>query len=79
MAGHLAAEDGVLLAHPPLEERVPDAVHQRRAAVLGDRVLHRIAGANVVDDLGAGMLDQERLGEQRRDEVAGDELAGRRR
>ena len=64
------------LAHPPLEERVADAVHQRRAAVARDGVLHRVAGAQVVDDRRAGMLQQERLGEQRGDEVAGDELAG---
>ena len=66
----------VLLAHPPLDERVADAVHQRRAAVARDDVLDRVAGAQVVDDRRARVLQQERLGEQRRDEVAGDELAG---
>ena len=40
-----------------------------------DDVLHRVAGADVVDDLRARVLEQERLGQQRRDEVAGDELA----
>ena len=77
--GDLAAEDRVLLAHAALEERVADAVHQRRAAVLRDDVLDRVAGAHVVDDLRARMLEQERLGEQRGDEVAGDELAACRR
>ena len=40
-----------------------------------DDVLDGVAGAHVVDHLRARMLHQERLGQQRRDEVAGDELA----
>ena len=75
MAGDLAAEDRVGLAHAALEERVADAVHVRLAVVAGHRVLDRVAGAHVVDDRLARLLDQERLGEQRGDEVAGDELA----
>ncbi len=73
--GHLAAEDRVLFAHAAFDERVPDAVHQRLAAVARHDVLHRVAGAHVVDDRRARMPHQERFGEQRRDEVAGDELA----
>ena len=65
----------VLLAHPLLDERVADAVHQRRAAHAVTTSLHRVAGAQVVDDRRAGVLQQEGLGQQRRDEVAGDELA----
>ena len=76
VAGHLAAEDGVLFAHPALEEGVADPVHQRGAAVLRHHVLDRVAGAHVVEHLRAGILDQERFGQQRRHEVAGDELAG---
>ena len=75
MPGHLAAEDPVGLAHSPLEERVPDAVHQRRAAVALDDVPHGIARAQVVDDRRPGVLEQERFGQQRRDEVARHELA----
>ncbi len=52
-----------------------DAVHQRLAPVLRGRVLDRIARANVVDDFCAGVLDEEGLGEERRDEVARDELS----
>ena len=41
-----------------------------------DDVLHGVAGADVVDDRRARTLHQERFGQQRRHEVAGDELAG---
>src|SRR5690606_27122169 len=40
-----------------------------------DGVLDGVAGADVVDDLLAGRLDQRGLGEQGGDEVARDELA----
>ena len=71
----LAGEDRVLLAHPVLDERVADAVDQRRAAGGGDRARHRPAGADVVEDGPAGALAEHHLGEQRGDEVAGHELA----
>ena len=79
MAGDLAAEDRVLLAHPALEERVADAVHQRRAAGTRDRVGDGAAGAHVVEDRRAGVLGEHRLGEQRGEEVAVDERAAARR
>src|SRR6266487_3097701 len=72
----LAAEDGVGLAHPALEERVADAVHVRSATVPGHNVLHRVTGAKVVDDRCTGVFEQEGLGEQGGDEVARDELPG---
>ena len=75
MTGHLASEHGVQLAHAALEERVTDAVHHRLAAVLRRDVLDGIAGAQVVDDGRTGFLQHERLGEQRRHEIARDELA----
>ena len=75
MARHLAAEDRVGLAHAALEKCVADAVHQRRAAVLGDRVLHRVARAQVVDDRRSGMLHEERFGQECGDEIAWNELA----
>ena len=75
VAGHLAAEQPALAAHALLEEGVPDAVEQGHAAVRRDHVGHGAAGAQVVEDLRAGVLDQESLGEQRGDEVAGHELA----
>ena len=76
MAGDLAAEHGALLAHAVLEERVADAVDERDAAGALDRLRHRPARADVVEDLRARCLLEDRLGEQRGDEVAGNELAG---
>ena len=76
MRRDLAGEDRVLLAHPVLDERVADAVDERRAAGRGDRARHGPAGADVVEDGSAGALAQHHLGEQRGDEVAGHELAG---
>ena len=75
VAGHLAAEHGVLLAHPGLEEGVPDPVHQRAAACLLGHVLDRPARPDVVQDRRAGVLLEHRLGEQRGQEVAVDERA----
>ncbi len=72
---HLAGEDRVLVAHPLLDERMADAVDQRDAARALDRLGHRPGGAHVVDHLAAGLLLENRLGEQRGREVAGDELA----
>ena len=75
MRRDLAAEDGVVLAHAVLDVGVADAVHQRHAACALDRLRHGTARAHVVDDLAAALLPEDRLGEQRRDEVAGDEVA----
>ena len=75
MPRHLAAEHRVLLPHTLLEKGVADAVHERSAVIPGNRVLHRVAGPEVVDDRRAALLEQERLGQQRRHEIAGDELA----
>ena len=76
VSGDFAAEDRVGLAHPPLEEGVADAVHVRRAAVFRHDVPDRIAGAQVVDDRRARILDEKGFGQERRDEIAGDEPAG---
>ena len=51
VARDLAGEDGVLLAHAVLDEGVADAVDQRDAAGALDRLPHRPARADVVDDL----------------------------
>ena len=74
MAAHLAREDGVHLAHA-LDEGVADAVHQRGAAEPLDDVADGPARADVVDDRPPGLLLQHGLGEERRDEVTGHELA----
>ena len=76
VAGDLAAERAALVAHAGLEERVADAVHQRAPAGRLDGVGDRPRGADVVEDLRARALLQDRLGEQRGEEVAGHELAG---
>ena len=76
MARHLAAEGGALVAHPGLEERVADAVHVRLAARLRHQVAHGARGAHVVEDRGAGLLLQHRLGQQGGQEVAVHERAG---
>ena len=76
MARDLAGENGVLLAHALLDERVADAVDQRDAAGALDRLPDGPARADVVDDLRARVLLEHGLGEQGGDEVAWDELAG---
>ncbi len=76
VAGDLAAENRALLAHPVLEECVADTVHERHAAALLDRLRHRPARSYVVEDLGAGLLLEHGAGQESRDEVARDELAG---
>src|SRR5689334_4751935 len=75
MAGDLAREDAIFFAHPPLDERMTDTVHERSTAVPLDDVLHRAARPQVVDDGGAGLLQQKCFGEERRDEITGHELA----
>ncbi len=75
--GDLAAEQRALGAHARLEEGVADAVDVGRAAGARDGVGHRARGAHVVEDrLRRGVLAQQRLGEQRGEEVAVDERAG---
>ena len=76
VAGDLAGEGGVLLADALLDERVADTVDERDPAGALDRLRHGPARAHVVDDLRARILLQHRLGEERRHEVARDELAG---
>ena len=53
-----------------------DAVDVRGPAGGGDGVRDRPARAHVVEDLGAGLLGEDALREQRCEEVAVDELAG---
>ena len=76
MARDLAREDGVLLAHALLDERVADTVDERDPARALDRLGHGPARTHVVDDLRARALLEHRLREERGHEVAGDELAG---
>ena len=75
VARHLAPEGGRVLAHPELEEGVPDPVDVRGAAQLAHRVRDRPAGPHVVEDRGARLLSQNLLREQRGQEVAVHELA----
>src|SRR4029077_8817436 len=56
VAGYLAAERGVILAHARLDERMPDAIDERHAAVALDRLRYSPARPHVVDDLRAGLL-----------------------
>src|SRR5207248_8449153 len=72
----LAAEGRVLLAHAVLDEGMADPVDERHAAGRADRLRHGPAGAHVVDDLRARLLGEDRLGQERRGEVARYELAG---
>ena len=50
VAGDLTAEDGVVLSHALLEERVADAVHQAPAALGRNDIRDGVAGAHVVHD-----------------------------
>ena len=75
MARHLAAEDGVLVAHPRLEERVADTVHERSPAGAFDDVGDCPARPHVVEDRRFGLLVEHRLGKQCGHEVAVDERA----
>ena len=59
-----------------LKNAWPTRLGCARAAGLRDRVGDRAAGAHVVEDRLAGALAQQRLGEQRGEEVAVDERAG---
>ena len=76
MRGDLAGEERVLLPHPVLDESVSDPVDERDPACLLDRARDGPARPDVVDHLRARLLGEHRLREERRDEVAGDELAG---
>ena len=53
-----------------------DAIDERYAPGALDRLRHGPARAHVVEDLRARFLLEDRFGEQSRDEVAGNELAG---
>ena len=72
----LAAESRAFLPHALLDERVSHAIDERDASGALDRLGHCPARADVVDHLRAGLSLEHALGEQRRDEVSGDELAG---
>jgi hypothetical protein len=58
--GDLAAEDGVVSRMPLLKNACPTRFISASLPYFGGRVLHRVAGAHVVDDLLAGALDEER-------------------
>ena len=75
VAGDLAAEDRVLVAHALLDEGVADAVDERRAARAAHVVGDGARGAHVVHDARARLAPRERLAEHRRDEVARHVLA----
>jgi len=70
----LPCEDGVLLPHPLLDERVPDPIDECDAAGALDRLGHRPARPHVVDDLLARRSREHGLGDERGHEVAGNEL-----
>src|SRR5512132_3601167 len=76
MARDLSGEQSALLAHAVLDESVADAVHERDPAGALDRVPDGPAGSDVVNDLRAGLLLEDGLGEKGRDEIARSELAG---
>src|SRR5882724_2361125 len=76
MAGDLASEDGAFLTHAVLEERMADAIDERDAACAFDRLRDSPARADVVEDLRARFLLEDRLCEKCRGEVTGNELAG---
>ena len=69
MAGDLAAENGVLLAHPDLEEGVAHARQVGAAALGGDDVGDCPARPRVVEDRRPGVLRERGPCEQRADEV----------
>ncbi len=76
MGAHLAAVDGVDLAHRLLDEGVARLALDRLAARGGDDV-ERVPGQpGIVHDRAAGMFFEERLGQQADDVVALDEPAG---
>src|SRR5439155_5731022 len=75
VARDLAAEKRALGGHARLEEGMADAVLECRAAGPLHRVADAAACADVVENRLARMLTQERVGEQRGEEVAVDELA----
>ena len=58
-----------------LKKACPTRLSSGTPPLARDHVGHGAAGAQVVEDLRAGVLEQQRLGEQRGDEVAGHELA----
>ncbi len=71
----LSRERRVLLPHPLLDERVTDAVHERRPARLLDRLGDGPARPYVVDHLRAGILLEHGGRKEGGGEVPGDELA----
>ena len=75
MCAHLAAVDTIHFPHALLYEGVPGlGLHRASAVRLHD--VERVPGQpRIVDDRGAGMTPQERLGEQTHDVVPLDELA----
>ncbi len=76
MRRDLAREQRVDLSHPLLDEGVTDTVDQRDAPCLLDRPRDGPARADVVDHRRTRLLVEHRAGEERRHEVARDELAG---
>jgi hypothetical protein len=74
MGGDLACEDRVLGTHALLDEGVADAVHQRDAAGVLDRLGHGPTRADVVDDLLAGGPLEDSLSHECRREVPWHEL-----
>ena len=76
MPGHLAPEQRALRAHTRLEERVPHAVDVSGAPGVRDGVGDRAGGAHVVEDRLVGLVRQQRLRQQRGEEVAVHEAPG---
>ena len=68
MARQFTGEAGVGIAHLLLDEGVPHAAHQGRAAVLLDHLFDRPAAAQVIEDV-ALLAGQHVLGDQGRDHI----------
>ncbi len=75
MSRDLAPEGRDLLAHPLLDERVSDPIHEGDPARGLHSVRDHAGGPHVVDDPGPPLAPAERFPQQRGHEIAGDELA----
>ena len=75
VAGEFAGEQGILLAHLGLDEGVADAALVGLAAAFEDDFLDGPGGAQVVEDVGAGICLEDGAGDESRDHVHGDDVA----
>ena len=75
MAGQLAGKQRILFAHLGLDEGVAHAAAVRNAAILQDDFLDGPGRAQVIEDVGAGILGQHHFGDEGGDHVHGDDVA----